>query len=217
MPGSTGLNKPRRRYQSPQRKARARQTRQRILEAATALLLTGGYAATSIRAIADAANVSVPAVELAFASKPRLLKAAIDLAIAGDDQPVPMLERDWAARALATSTAAELLKVFGSVLQGSMRRSAPLVVAAFELADSDPGMRVVADELAEQRSKTVSWLVDALLERAALRPGFTREAAVDTVWMLMDPVVFQRLSRYRGQTPDGYVAWFAEVVRSLFA
>lgn len=66
------------------------------LEAATTLLLARGYAATSIRAIAEAATVSVPTVELAFASKPRLLKAAIDVAIAGDDQPVPMLERDWA-------------------------------------------------------------------------------------------------------------------------
>src|SRR5262249_33052685 len=129
--------KPRRAYRSASREQRARQTRQRILSAATALFLAHGYGSTSIRAIADAAGVSVPTVELAFASKPRLLKAAIDVAIAGDDRPVSMLEREWAVRALATATVADFFDVVGTVVRESMTRSAGLVVAAFEVAATD--------------------------------------------------------------------------------
>jgi hypothetical protein len=39
--------------------------------------------------------VSVPTVELLFGNKARLLKAAIDVAIAGDDDAVPVLDRSW--------------------------------------------------------------------------------------------------------------------------
>ncbi len=174
-----------------------------------------GYAATTIPAIADAAGVAVATVELAFASKPRLLKAAIDVAIAGDDQPVPMLEREWAVHALATTTVAELLAVVGGVLRESMTRSAGLVSAAFDVAATDPGMRAVADELGRQRAITVAWIVDAVAARSPLRPGLPREIAIDTVWLLMDPVVFQRLTQERGWTPEQYEQWFTESVARL--
>ena len=48
------------------------------------------------------------AVELAFPTKSDLLKAAIDVAIAGDDEPVPVLERPWAVAARAAPDAANL-------------------------------------------------------------------------------------------------------------
>ena len=46
-----------------------------------------------MRAVAADAGVAVPTVELAFGTKARLLKAVIDTAIAGDDEPAPMLAR----------------------------------------------------------------------------------------------------------------------------
>ncbi|MBV9170158.1 MAG: TetR/AcrR family transcriptional regulator [Chloroflexi bacterium] len=215
VPAQPDGRKLRRGYRSPSRERRARTTRQRILAAATSLFEARGYAGTSVHAIADAAGVAVPTVELLFGSKPRLLKAAIDVAIAGDDQPVPILERERVAHARATTTAFDLLAVVGDVVRRSMIRSAGLVVAAFEVAATDPGMRVVADELGRQRAITVGWLVDAIVARSALRPGLTHDMAVDTVWLLMDPVVFQRLTRERGWTPEQYQKWFAECVARL--
>jgi AcrR family transcriptional regulator len=215
VPPQPGARKPRRAYRSPSRQRRARETRRGILVAATALFLARGYAATTIPAIADAAGVAVATVELAFASKPRLLKAAIDVAIAGDDQPVPMLEREWAAHALASTTVAELLAVVGGVVRESMIRSAGLVSAAFDVAATDPGMRAVADELGRQRGITVAWIVDTVATRSPLRPGLPREIAIDTVWLLMDPVVFQRLTQERGWTPEQYEQWFTDSVARL--
>src|SRR5712691_6890290 len=71
---------------SPRRELQARQTRSRIIAAAAGRFLTRGYAGTTMRAVAVDAGVALPTVELAFRTKAGLLKAAIDVAIAGDDE-----------------------------------------------------------------------------------------------------------------------------------
>src|SRR5260370_40692671 len=97
-----GRQKPPRRCRSPPRAQQARRPRERILAAATTEFLAAGYAPTTMRAVAAAAGVSLPTVELAFGNKAQLLKAAIDVPIAGDDEPDPVLQRDWAPRRQAT-------------------------------------------------------------------------------------------------------------------
>ena len=77
-----------RRYDSTRRQAQARATRLRIIEAATDLFVTHGYAATSIAAIADAADVAPQTIYAAFGTKAGLLGAAVDVAMAGDDEPI---------------------------------------------------------------------------------------------------------------------------------
>jgi hypothetical protein len=96
-----------------------------------------------------------------------------------------------------------------------MVRSAGLVVAAFDVAATDAGMRAIADELARQRAITVGWLVDAISSRSSLRLGLTRDMAVHTIWVLMDPIVFQRLTRERGWTAEQYRKWFTQCVEWL--
>ena len=92
-------DKPRRSYVSATRTKRAQKTRKRVIEAATRLFVQQGYATTTMRAIADEAGVSVPTVELLFGTKAQLLHVVIDVAVAGDDEPVPVLSRAWAADA----------------------------------------------------------------------------------------------------------------------
>ena len=48
--------------------------------------------------------MSVATVELLFGTKVALLKAAIDVAIAGDDEPVAVLDRAWAGAARRAAT-----------------------------------------------------------------------------------------------------------------
>jgi hypothetical protein len=66
-----------------------------------------------------------------------------------------------------------------------------------------------------QRERTTAWIVDGVVERAGLRAGLDRAGAIDTVWLLMDPVVFSRLTRHRGWSPDRYASWFADSVSQL--
>jgi AcrR family transcriptional regulator len=208
-------SRPTRRYRSPRREQQARLTRARIITAAAGRFLARGYAATTMRAVAADAGVALPTVELVFATKARLLKAVIDTAIAGDDEPVPMLAREWAARAESVTGAAEFAAVFSQQLTESARRAAGLTLAALEAARVDEDIATVAAQLMAQRQVMAAWLVDGLLRRSALREGVERAAAVDTVWALMDAAVFCRLTGDRRWSPDRYRRWFTDAVVRL--
>ena len=85
-------------YDSSGRKEQARRSRQAVLAAARELFLEQGYGATTMPAVASAAGVSVETIYKTIGSKPELLKAVLDVAIVGDDEPVPILERDMVRR-----------------------------------------------------------------------------------------------------------------------
>jgi AcrR family transcriptional regulator len=205
----------RRPYWSPRREEQARQTRARICAAAVAQFLDRGYAGATVRDIAAEADVAVPTVEAAFGTKARLLKAVIDAAIAGDEAPVPMLERPWAARARATPDATGVAAEFAGTLTASAERAAGLVLAALDAARLDPGIAEVAAQLTRQRVIMAAWLVDELTARSSLRHGIGRDEAIDTVWLLMDPAVFTRLTGQRKWTAMRFRAWFADSVTRL--
>lgn len=208
-------DKPIRSYRSSRREAGARRTRQRILEAAGSAFVVGGYAGATIRAIAAEAGVSVPTVELLFGTKTRLLKAAIDVAIAGDDEAVPVLDRSWTSAASAATSADEFLSVVARVIGGAQVRSAGLVLAAFEGSAKDPELAELAEQMVQQRAVTAGWIVDGLASKTDLREELTRQDAVDTMWLLMEPAVFARLVRHRHWTVDRYQDWFARTARRL--
>ncbi len=202
-------------YRSAHREDQARRTRRRVLHAATDLFLHRGYAGTTMRSVAAEAGVSVARLEQQFATKARLLKAAIDVAIAGDDEEVPVLGRSWVDTALDARDASELLHVVAGVIGLAQQRSAGLVLAVFEGAATDAGLASLAEQMIEQRVGTATWIVDAVVRVAPLRPGLTRAEAVDTTWLLMDPAVFQRLVRDRGWTLPRYQDWFASSLLRL--
>src|SRR5947209_10351135 len=82
-------------YRSPRREEQARRTRRQVLDAARGEFLAAGYSGTTMRAVAMSAGVSLATVEQAFGTKSGLLKEVIDVAIAGDDEPIAVLDRAW--------------------------------------------------------------------------------------------------------------------------
>jgi AcrR family transcriptional regulator len=202
-------------YRSPGRQEQARRTRRRILEAARARFLGRGYAGTTMRAVAELAGVSLPTVEQAFGTKSALLSEVIDVAIAGDDEPVAVLDRPWAADASAAVDVRGFLDRVAAVLAEAQQRSARLVVVALEAADVDPSLRPLADNRLAQRVRTAEWIVDGMTAHAPLRAGIDRSHAVDTIWLLMEPVVFLRLTGDRGWSTERYRDWFADSARRL--
>ncbi len=218
----TGANPPtpnnrRRRYRSPLRQEQARQTRARILEATTQAFRTHGYAGTTVAAVAEAAAVSVAAVELAFPKKLDLLKAAIDIAIAGDDEPVPVLERPWAASARAAPDATGFLDAVATILVPAAERSDALVLTALEGARGDDRLVPLAEQLRAQRAVTAAWIVDGLTDKTPLRAGLDRSEAIDIVWLLMGPAVYDRLTTARHWSSDRFGRFFADGLLRLLA
>ena len=129
-----------RRYDSTRRQAQARATRLRIIEAATDLFVTHGYAATSIAAIADAADVAPQTIYAAFGTKAGLLGAAVDVAMAGDDEPIAIIDRPDQQAVLATDDpAAYLAGGVGQVIVGEGEET--LLALCRALLDDDPAAR----------------------------------------------------------------------------
>lgn len=205
----------RRSYRSPRRQARALQTRLRILLAATSLFDERGYAGTTIRSVAERAAVAVPTVEALFGTKGRLLKAAIDVAIAGDDEPVPMLARGWAAAAARATDPESLLAILAGVLAPAQSRSSGLVLSVLEGARSDPELASLAAQMSAQRVTMATWVVARLTALGALPSHIGEDEAIDTVFAIMEPALFERLTRHRGWTLDRYQDWIARSLRRL--
>jgi AcrR family transcriptional regulator len=180
-----------------------------------AIFSSRGYAATTVAAIAAAAGVSLPTVEQVFRTKANLLQAAIDAAIAGDDEPVPVLQRPAAMTAAAAPTAETFLAAVSAGVADAAERAAGLVLVAFEAAAGDPRLQPVAEQLRDNRAAMAGWIVDGLAARTPLRPGIDRSHAVDVMWLLMDPAVFTRLRTDRGWSRPRFRQWFADSTARL--
>jgi AcrR family transcriptional regulator len=205
----------RRTYRSVTRAEQARQTRAAVVSAAHELLSISGYAATTMRLVAEAAGVSVPTVEQLFGTKSTLLKACIDVAIAGDGEPVAMLEREWTRHAEAAVDINDFVAGVASVLGPAQARSAALVLAVFEGSRQDPELAELADRLTEQRAVMATWVIVQLRRRQPLRNGLTKRDAIDTVWVLLDPAVYERITLHRGRPLAYYQRWIADSIKRL--
>ena len=174
-----------------------------------------GYAATSVRAVAAAAGVSVPTVEQAFGTKRALLKHVVDVTRAGDDAPVAMLDRDPARAAAAAGTAGEFLDLIAAEIAAVSARVSAVVAVVAAAAAGDPEIAALAAETDAQRRVVAGWLVDTLAGLAELRPDLPRERAVDAVWTLLDPVVHRRLAGDCGWSTTEFAGWLADALGRL--
>jgi AcrR family transcriptional regulator len=215
MTDTADANKSARAYRSPRREEQARRTRERVIGAASELFLASGYTTTTMRGVATAAGVAVQTVELAFGTKRALFKAVLDVTIAGDDRPIPVLQRDQARAAESTTEVEPFLAIVGQLVRTVAGRVAGILAVLAEASRVDDDMAALGRELDAQRASTAAWIVRGVTERARLRSHVSHDHAVDTVWLLMDPLVFRRLTRDRGWTNDQFQHWFTDGLRQL--
>ena len=109
-----------RRYESPVRRERARQTRLAILRAAYALFLQCGYASATVARVAAGAGVSVDTVYDVFGSKRGLLAAVMDLNVGGDGEPVAVVDRELPQRMRAEQDQRTQIAMFASGMAGEL-------------------------------------------------------------------------------------------------
>jgi AcrR family transcriptional regulator len=127
-------SQPPRRYDSTRRRQQAQQNRHAVLAAARRRFLAQGYAATSIAEIAQDAGVSVEMVYKVFTSKAGVLKALFDVSVAGDDEPIPMVQREVIQNVLNAPEAARKLEIYAKHLASTMPHSAAVQLLARDAA-----------------------------------------------------------------------------------
>ena len=202
-------------YTSTLRAAQARATRRAIVDAAAHLFTQRGYGGTTVDAIADAAGVSRKTVFTSVGGKTEALKLALDWAIAGDDEPVPMLERPHIKAMQHEPDARRILASYARHVRQTAARTAPLHQVVQAAAGLDADIRALAEDGRAQRLRGMQAMAQHLADRGALKPGLTPLEAADILWLLNDPSVYHRLVIEQKWDPDRYQDWLADALISL--
>ena len=189
------------------RAERAAVTRRRIAEAARALFATRGYAATTLREIAVAADVAVQTVYAVFGSKARIL--AVLLEDLRDDPPA---DAAFAA-ALAAPDRAQALTLFARSIRLRWEAGHDLVAIHADAASADPAIRAGVEGMLAARRRGIAELAAAVAGPDAA-PGETRRLAA-IIDALTLPAQYEVLVGTYRWTADAYEAGLATALRTL--
>lgn len=201
-------------YRSPLREAQAKATRLAIIEAAGRLFVERGYAATSIDAVAEAAGVGRATVFASVGGKAALLKAAYDVAVVGDDEPIPLPDRPWAQHVREGETQGERTKRYAEMVTMIDGRYAPIYEAFRGAASADPDVRQLWQEIRAERRRGASNFVRLICDLGPLREGLEPDSAADIVWILNDPGLYHQLVLEQGWSPADFCTWLAETMHT---
>ena len=193
-------------YTSTMRAEQSARTRAVVITAARGLFFDeGGYAQTSVSAIAQAAGVSVQTIYNVFGSKAGLLKAVFDTTLAGDDEPVPMGQRpEFLAMERETDPSA-LLHHYARIGAMLMKRVGPFVARIHEgAAAGDPDLATLLEVSAKERLVGATEVVASVRRLGPLRPGLTAARARDIVWTHTSYELWDLLVLQRGWSATAY-------------
>ena len=205
---------PRRKYDASGRRQQAAQTRHRIVETAGALFVEHGYPGTTVPSIAAAAGVAVETVYRAAPGKAGLLAAAVQAALAGGaaraDRPVE--QREGIRRVIEEPDPRRQLVAYAHTQPGLWSRVGPLLAVLDTAAPSDPELRRLQRELADQRLDGMRRLAAFLHGRGRLRPGLTEDRAADLIWTLCAQANFDALVGQRGWSHEEFEGWLTDML-----
>lgn len=204
--------KSRRRYRSEVRAESARSTRGTILEAARQLFVERGYVATTVEQIAERAGVSKPTVFAAVGNKRELLKQVRDVALAGDDAPIPVADRPWVKEVLAEPDPRRALQLHARNITRMATRYADIDDVVRAAAGADPEVLALWRISERERLFGANFAVDNLRNKTPLKRGLSRDQARDIMWVLSSADPYQRLVKDAGWTLERYEAWLADTL-----
>ena len=192
--------------------ARTRLARRAVVDAARALFVDRGYQTTTIDAISDHADVPAPTVYRLFSSKLGILKAMLDVSIAGDDQPLSVQERPEVAALFAEPDPMKLLAGFAGITVVINARSSDVYRILSSAAGADPAAAMLLADYQQQRDDGQRRIARSLGRARALQPGLRERDAADVIHALMSPELYRLLVIDRGWLPERYERWLARIL-----
>jgi AcrR family transcriptional regulator len=192
--------------------ARTRLARAAVIDAARVLFLERGYGATTIETISAASDVPPATVYRLFSSKRGILKALLDVSIAGDDDASPLADRPQVRSLLGDPDPRKQLAGFVAVAAQVNSRTAPIYRILVSAANSDPDAAGLLDELTRQRHEGQSRIARSLSRAHALRPELRERDAADVIHALVSPEVYGLLVVDRGWSSERYEGWLTSLL-----
>ena len=199
--------KTRRTYNGALRKEQAQMTRDRILEAARRLLVSGTYSSVTMEDIAREAGVAYQTVYGIFGSKLRLAQRLIEIGFPHVSDALQLFEAvpDSAEPEVWFRTGARVNRLIYELCADLLR---------FMRESGDPGLLKRFRDREEQRLEGMAQFgVWAKLERSGrLRAGISPAEAVEMIWALSGPDQYNQLVFERGWTPSRYERWLGDAM-----
>jgi AcrR family transcriptional regulator len=197
-------------YDTTNRQRQAADTRRRIFEAAQELFTRDGYVTTTIAAIAEHAGVAVQTVYASTKSKRDILKGILDLAISGEEEQVPV-QASWRWREIeAEPDPRTKLRELARLHRDICVREAPAFAIMADAAGSDPEIRTLMHDMADQRYQDHHRLAKTLHQTGHLRPDLPSRRAADIMWALANEQTYLALVRDRRWSTHDYEGWLAD-------
>jgi AcrR family transcriptional regulator len=197
-----------RRYDSARRQDAARRRRAAVVEAASRLFLSEGFAGTTIARIAEDAGVSEETVYKAFGNKIALVRAIRDQALAGAG-PVHAERRSDMMQASEDDPRA-IIRGWGVLAMEVAPRVAPVLLLVREAAASDRELARLQAEMDAARLTRMTHNARTLLKGGHLRSGITLDAATDVLWTYSSPELYELLVIRRGWSLERYGRFIAD-------
>jgi AcrR family transcriptional regulator len=197
-------------YDSSRRQEQARQSRAAVLREARRRFLADGFASTTVGAIAEGADVSVETVYKAFGNKAGLLKAVFDVAAVGDDEPVPLAEREMVAAIKAEPDGREKLRIYCTAYIERAERMVPVNLLARDAAATDAAAAGVLEQLRRERLTGMTEFAQHLRAARVLRKGVTVDETRDVLWTYTSAEVWELLVMQRRWKPARFGRWLEQ-------
>lgn len=192
------------------RQKRGRATRARILRAATTRFARDGYLVTTMAVIAEDSEVAVQSLYLRFGSKIAILKAALDAAVVGDLEPIPLLERAWVQRVEGLENGPAAVRLFVAEAKGIMGRTYRIYSAVLTAAAGEAGELLAENR--RQRYEGNLAIAELLSKKSGFAQGLSIAAAADRIFGLVSEDHYGLLVAERGWSPDQWEAWCADLL-----
>jgi TetR/AcrR family transcriptional regulator of autoinduction and epiphytic fitness len=183
-----------------------------ILDAAEALFVRDGYAATTIATIARQADVAVQTVYAVFGTKRALLGELLAVRVTGGHDATPLKDRDdWRAME-AESDPRRQLELLAAVATQIGERMGALYNVLAGAAGSDPEIADMHRLQQQRRHDDQRRVARSLARKSALRLGLSEAQATDIMWAVANPAMHQSLVAERRWAPGEYERWLTHVL-----
>lgn len=199
------------------RSGRRQATRRRVAEAAARLFVENGYAATTLQAVADAAEVHVQTIYQAFGTKVAVLAEAAAVLVAGPEEEAvtPPSERAWVKELFAEPDPARQLALYARHMRDVSQRYMALLDVMRVTAAADPEVGTFLAHAERGRYEGPRHITPMLAENGVLKPGLSPERAADIMYAITTYDVFRSLVQDRGWSRQDAETWIADALAQL--
>ncbi len=201
-----------RQYDSGRRKAQAELVRRAVIDAAKDLLLTDGYARSTVPRVAQACGVSPESVYKRFPGKPALVRAVVEQALAGGGEVAAEARSD----ALPAGDLAALLRGWSELAAEVAPLVSPILLLVQKAAGQDDGLADLARELDDDRRSRMTANAGRLAAAGHLRRGMSVQRAADVLWTYSSPELFDLLVIRSGWKVEQYAAFVVDGLTAHF-